>query len=358
MNLFFHSIPTWLDLISLAYCIGTLVCLLWVLPITADTDIPRHEDLLSRMWFLFGVAISALVMSSVAGLLVRSAEMSGFPLQRVFPALPTVIFRTHFGHVWLIRIAALMLMAITVKAGRRHRNTEGFLYAMLGAGLIIAMTESASGHASDAGDFSVAEIMDCLHLLAASVWGGGLFVLSMAILSKIVKPGDHSAWLIADVAGRFSKIAGLAVGIIVLTALYNEWVYVGSFEALLKTPYGRTVIVKIFLFFLLLNLGGFNRYISVPLLQEWAGISPDNRGIIHRIAAQFRTRFLGSPKGDRIALRFMHSVRVEAFLMIAVMLCAASLRHEIPARHLSHMEHHGEKMHSMGHNNGDNPHTH
>jgi putative copper export protein len=200
--------------------------------------------------------------------------------------------------------------------------------------------------------------MDCLHLLAASVWGGGLFVLSMAILPKIVKPGDHSARLIADVAGRFSKIAGLAVGIIVLTALYNEWVYVGSFEALLKTPYGRTVIVKIFLFFLLLNLGGFNRYISVPLLQEWAGISPDNRGIIHRIAAQFRTRFLGSPKGDRIALRFMHSVRVEAFLMIAVMLCAASLRHEIPARHLSHMEHHGEKMHSMGHNNGDNPHTH
>ena len=40
----------------------------------------------------------------------------------------------------------------------------------------------------------------------------------------------------------------------------------------------------------------------------------------------------------------MRNVRVEALLMMGILLCAALLRHEIPARHFLHLEH----MHGMG----------
>lgn len=339
MNLFIHSLPTWFEIISLAFCTGALVCRLWVLPPSADAALPDQEGFSHRFWVLFGIGIAAIIVSSVVGLLGRSAEMSGLSLKAVLPVLPTVIFRTHFGHVWLIRIAALAVLAVMAKAGGRYRDSWGFLSLMLCAGLVVSMTESATGHAADTGDFSISEIMDWLHLLVALVWGGGLFVLSLVILPKIVKGDDLAAQLVAGVAGRFSRIAGFAVGITALTAGYNAVVDVGSVNALLMTNYGRIIIVKTYLFFFLLSLGAFNRYFCVPSLREWAGSPVIRQGFVGRIAARIFSLILHGLKGHHVALRFKRIVRVEALLITGVLLCAAMLRHEIPARHFFHLQH-------------------
>jgi putative copper export protein len=339
-----HFLPEWLELVSLAFCIGALVCRLWVFTPSAGAGFSYQKGLLAGMWRLFGVCIAAMIASSIANLLLFAAQMSGQPFSALFPVLPTVIFRTHIGRVWLIRIAALILLSVALKAGSRHRDSHGFLSFMLAVTIVIAMTESASGHASDKGDFSIPEITDWLHLLSASIWGGGLMVLSVVILPKLIKAGDQAAPLIAGVARRFSKIAGIAVAIIAITALYNAWFYVGSFEAFRKAFYGQIVLAKILLFLLLISLGAFNRYVRVPLLQEWAGFAPGKQGIIYRIAAGLRTRFVRHKNGQQIALRFKRGVRAEAFLMILVLLCVALLRHEIPARHYLHLQHTGSHL--------------
>jgi putative copper resistance protein D len=336
-----HTVPEWLELTSLAFCIGVLSCRILVFTASAGTGLSYRESLVAGMWRLFGICIAAMIASSVANLLMRAMEMSGQSGSSVFPVLPTVIFRSHVGRVWLIRMVALVILSIALKAGGRYRDSRGFLAFMFGITIVISMTESASGHASDKGDFSIPEIMDWLHLLAASLWGGGLFVLSVVILPELVRLGDQAAPVIAGVARRFSRIAGISVGIIVITALYNAWVYVGSSRALWETFYGRVVIAKISLFLVLVNLGAFNRYVRVPLLQEWGGFSSRSRWIIDRIAARLRTRFLGRQTGYEVALRFRRGVRVEAFLMIWVLLCVALLRHEIPARHQVHIWHAG-----------------
>ncbi len=219
---------------------------------------------------------------------------------------------------------------------------------MLCIAVIIAMTESASGHASDKGDFSIPEIMDFLHLLAACAWGGGLLALSLVILPNLARAGDQQAALIADIARRFSRIAGIAVGIIAITALYNAWAFVGSFEAIWTSPYGWTVFAKVILFSLLISLGAFNRYVSVPLLLEWGGVSRTGRGMITRVASHVFSRYFRNPDGPTIAFRFKRSVRVEAMLMLGALLCAAMLRHEIPARHHSHIEHERQRHAAKG----------
>lgn len=338
MTKLIRIIPEWLEIVSLVFCMGVVVCRLWVLPSLKRKEYPDRERLVSALWRLFNICIPVMIVCGIANLLIRAAEISGQPLPTVFPVLPTVIFHTHLGQVWLIYISALILLSIALKAGGRYRDSQGFLGLVLFLTILVSMTESASGHAADKGDWSIQEIMDWLHLLAACFWGGGLFALSLVILPSLVQRNNRAAPLIADVAGKFSRIAGIAVGGIVITALYNAWIYVGSYEALWKTSYGRLVIAKALLLLVLIHLGAFNRYFGVPLLQEWGGLSAGGRGLINRIAAQLRTRLFRNQDGYRIALRFKRSVRVEAFLMAGVLLCVAMLRQEIPARHYLHLQ--------------------
>jgi putative copper export protein len=344
MTFFIHIIPEWLELAALTFCIGLLGCRLWVSTRSATAGFIEQEHILDNIRRLLGVCIALMFFSSGVNLIWRAAEMSGHPLSTILPVLPRVIFHTHLGGAWFIRIVALVLLSLTLLVGRRLRHARGITGFMLCIAVIIAMTESASGHASDKGDFSIPEIMDFLHLLAACAWGGGLSALSMVILPNLAKGGDQAAALIADSARRFSRIAGIAVGIIAITALYNAWAFVGSFEAIWTSPYGWTVFAKVILFSFLIFLGAFNRYVSVPLLLEWGGASPAGRGLITRAASHLFSRFFRDPDGPTIAIRFKRSVKVEAMLMLGVLLCAAMLRHEIPARHHSHLEHE-QKLH-------------
>lgn len=350
-----HVIPEWLELISLAFCIGVIVCRLWFFTPSTQGEFSYQENFVSRMWTLFCFGLAVLIAGSIVELLARTSEMSGQPFPAFFSALPIVLFRTHYGVVWIIRIGALFLLALS-KMAVRYRDKRAFLFLMLSLVLLVSMTASASGHASDAGDFSLPEIMDWLHLLAASVWGGGLMVLSASVLPDLTKRKEPTPALIAKVVSRFSAMAGFAVGIVAITALYNAWKYVGSIHALLGGPYGWTVIAKVVLFLVLINLGGFNRYVSVPLLQEWAGVSAEGRGIFTRIALRFFPGLQMGGNGDWIASRFMRSVKVEAILIIGVLLCAALLRHEIPARHISHMGNTGGNMQHMMHGDESSPH--
>ncbi len=351
-----HVIPEWLELVSLAFCVGVIVCRLWVFTPATQTEFRYQGNFVSGMWTLFCFGIAVSIVGSIVELLVRTEEITGQPFPAFSPVLPTVLFRTHYGRVWLVRIGALILLAMS-KTLTRYRDSRTFLTFMLLLGLIVSLTASASGHASDAGDFSIPEIMDWLHLLAACFWGGGLIVLSVSVLPNIIGREEPSAPLIARVASRFSAMAGIAVGMTAVTAVYNLWYYVRIPEALWKTPYGGAVMAKIILFFVLINLGAFNRYVSVPLLQEWAGRSPGGQGMIDRIASRFFARFLRHRKGYQIASRFRRSVAVEASLIVAILFCAALLRHEIPARHLSHMQHGGKgAVHQM--HDGDSPPAH
>jgi hypothetical protein len=55
---------------------------------------------------------------------------------------------------------------------------------MLGAGALIALTRSASGHAADWGDWTLAELMDWLHLPGWLGLGGGLLALATVVFQR------------------------------------------------------------------------------------------------------------------------------------------------------------------------------
>lgn len=338
MIAYFYVIPGWLELVSLAFCTGVIVCHLWVFPWPALSAYDPCINWILRVWRLFVTGVLVMVVCTAINLLARSVEMSGSGLPSILPVLPTVIFETHFGHVWLVRIGAEVFTLGFFLIFRQSRNSRVFLILLLILMLIISATESASGHPSDKGDFSLPELTDWLHLAGVSFWGGGLLVLALTFPEILKSGADRKPFIAADVAGRFSRVAGIAVSVVGISALYNTFLYVGKLSGLWTTNYGLTLIAKAALFLILIGLGALNRYVYVPCLQKWAG-APVDHGIVKSFIERLVPAFLRQGTGAQIASRFRRSIRIEAFLIIIVLLCASFLRHEMPTIHVTQMKH-------------------
>lgn len=329
-------ISRWIELVSLVFLTGTVLCRLWVLDGQSKSP---DETIFPGMWRPFGPAIGAMVVAATANIMAQISKIGGTPFFTSANMLPAVISGTHFGHVWIYRVSLLVFLAIVLLiSGKKGRDGRLAPFLMLIILLLVSVTESAYGHPADKGDFTLRELNDWFHLLGAMAWGGGLLALSTLILPKIIKtpdipePDNQSARL-ADIASRFSAMAGIAVAVMAITAIFNYLTYVGSSRALMGTPAGLTVLAKIILFLIIVNLGAFNRYLSVPALKQWASFPAHNPGFSGRAVRRIYLPFVQSRSGNQMALLFKRLVRLEMFLVLALLLCAAILSHVPPASH-------------------------
>jgi len=333
-----HSFPNVLDLLALTTCIGALACRLWVVPSTpAESSV--IQPLLARLWLLLLACLAVLVLSSVIGLIQRAAEMSGRPHGEVFSILHAVLFNSHYGQAWLARVFALVMLWVGWLLGRRKLDSRAVPVFMLVGAVLIALTRSASGHGADAGDLSLPELMDWFHLLAASLWSGGMVAFTVVIFPTWFRYGEQHVKLIADMARRFSGLAGIALAAVLLTGLYNSWIEVRTLSALWTTSYGNILSIKLLLVLVLVILGATNRYISVPLLKRLAGYPETGDGLFTSFALRYLFHLQGNMDGTSAARHLAHKVMAEVILMVGVMICVALLIHEIPARHQFHPEH-------------------
>src|SRR5262249_48680299 len=91
-------LPTAVDLLALATCVGALSCRLWVLPPTATTMDEKHvAPLWAVLWRLLTVCLLLLTLSSLGELVGRTMTMGDLPLAASLRVLPTVLLHTHYG---------------------------------------------------------------------------------------------------------------------------------------------------------------------------------------------------------------------------------------------------------------------
>ncbi|MDE2869125.1 MAG: CopD family protein [Chloroflexota bacterium] len=166
-----------------------------------------------------------------------------------------------WGVLWIVRTAALAValvladQASSSEAGER-RGAVAF-GGVAAAGVVMAATISLGSHAAALSDVGPALAADLIHLVAVGAWVGGLPVLLLTVLHARGTRTAGSADL-TEVAARFSAVATVAVGLIVVTGVYSAWLQVVEPERLWSTEYGLLLVVKVALVAPLLALGGVN----------------------------------------------------------------------------------------------------
>jgi putative copper export protein len=305
---------TFLDLVALTTLLGVSVGL-FLVPRPAGGSAAQPavfiavfiDVFMARINKLLALCLAGLLITSFYGLIQRSIEMSGSGIGTILSLLPTVVLKTHYGSMWLVRLAGLSAAGLLWLAGKRYMDSRFFSVFLFTVGAVIAFSRSASGHPADFGDLSPQQIADWFHLLSVASWAGTLLALAWTIQRPSTAEDCAYQRFVADIAERFYILFGPVLAILVMTGLYNAWFAAGSLSVLVTTPYGRMLSAKLALFVVLML-----RFATPPLRKK------DEAGF---------------------AMRFQHRTRFDAGIALGLLLSISVIIHMIPAKHQAHLEH-------------------
>jgi copper resistance protein D len=257
------------------------------LTLVTRTDELRRQEVLCPSWKLIrwsalGLVCSQLLFVVTNSLVLRSS--ADIPIGEVLGA--------NFVLAGLLAVVAGLAIAFWPAPMRKRVHP----LVLLPAGMILAASVMTSHSASRMEDRPVLVGLTAVHYLATASWIGGLpyLLLSMKRLLE--------AELRAKISRRFSRLAMMNVGLLILAGLGMSWAYVGSWEAVYGTAYGVMVGAKAALLCCMLLLGAANYF------------------IVRGIGA-------GNASGSRSLVRFAEA---EVGIGLGIILAAASLTSQPP----------------------------
>jgi putative copper resistance protein D len=229
----------------------------------------------ARRWDREALALAraALLVTLLAGaatLVLQVMALEGRPGAALEPAaIGRALATTRFGAVWLVR-HGLLLLLLPFLSLRVAERSDTDRMALRGQGLLLASL--AFGAAAWGGHSAAVEprptlaaSIDALHLVMAGAWVGGLPALArLAWLSSRRDGADARPFAVLAVR-RFSVLALGAVLVIAASGTVNAWNHVGSVPALVGTPHGRLLLLKLSLLIPVLALAAINRRL-IPAL--------------------------------------------------------------------------------------------
>jgi copper transport protein len=227
----------------------------------------------NRFRLLRRIAWWTALASAVGSLLVQGAEAAGSPLiTAVDPALLVDTLGTTFGLLLLARIAVLIVLRFLADR------------AILFIGALLAVTWSASGHDGVGSDWPLALAADSVHLLAMSVWLGGLVILAGCVLL-----GSRPAAEVSLAADRFSLVALVSVVTLAVSGVVMALRDVNLTAALDGSGYAQLLLFKLAAFGLILCIAASSRSLVRSRLLT-ASSRPTRRSTTDRLNAVSRLR--------------------------------------------------------------------
>jgi copper transport protein len=266
-----------LDFLAIALVIGVLLFLVRVVPPAL-----RDGAFERRAWLLLAGGLALGTVVSVLGILVQGAEAAGLSLWGALKwSVISNVLASRFGWVWGVKAAlfAVSLAAIPL------RGRPAFRIWLGGVGGYLAITPALAGDASVQSPVWALFPSEVLHVLAASVWVGGIacIVFALAAGTRALEPLERTAALVA-VLSRFSPLALGSVAVLAVTGVVQAYIDIRHPGALTHTTYGQLVLLKTGLLGMLIGLGAVNRERVTPALRRLAaaGATPGDIGVLLR----------------------------------------------------------------------------
>ena len=257
-----------------------------------------------------------VAVSTVAGVMLQGPYAAGSGAgDAVKWTVIRDVLHTRYGHVATVRLVllvpALLLLAFLGRASRHRRPPLWWLGGSAIVAIGLAATPGYAGHAAT-GDFTIFAVpLDTIHVLAMSVWLGGLVVLVIAALGGGFSGGLRRALT------TFSRLAFWSVVVLVLSGLFASWRQVGfAVDGYLHTSYGNILLSKLGIVVALVGLAAVSR--SIVRKRQSAPLdAPDS------VVAAIDERTVGGLR---------KSVASEVVLGLAVLAVTAMLVNAQPAR--------------------------
>ena len=311
-----QAVASWLGLTGLFLLTGVvLMLLLGAVPGEEAGGLPREDggslpgEPVRRALARLLTAGAAACAAAVAGQAVASWAGAGWARAAVAAMLTQGV-----AHWWWLRLAAVA--AVLVACHRRRRLVGARRMAAIAAVAALAVSFAGASHGAASASPAAGMVMMAVHVLAASVWLGG--VLGLAICWALARRTGTPASALRELLRRFSVTAGMAVPAVAATGLASALLEIGRPGDLVSTGYGRVLLVKV----TVAGLAGLAALASVR-----AHVTPGNRP---RRAAG-RQPPAGQPPRERAAgrpalgQRFRAGLWLEAGLGMAILLPAAAL---------------------------------
>lgn len=279
--------------LSMTMVVGLLLTGGVLLNSAGSLSVPQKRLIsMAGKWAVLWVVSTLLVFSfglSVAAALPMPGVLRG--------GLPARFFETRLGFATVVQAglaAAIVLVALVAnRRGNRGALKAGFVLVLLAA-----LAPGYWGHAGTSSQVAIAMASDWAHVIAITAWVGGL----AALVLYVVRSGSDIE--VAGPAQRFSRVAGIAVVVVLVTGIINAVLRIRSVGELLSTSWGRLVLLKLVLF-----------------------------GVIAWLGWRNRTRMLPALKGDGVSGRaaFKKMATVELVFMVAAIGTATGLASTIPS---------------------------
>ncbi len=353
----------WLVFAALTLWIGILVMERLIL-----THTDRTSSLLDRAGeqalALQKLCLTVLLCGEIVTLILRATRLSQTLNGGFDPvAVPVLIVESNYGHLWLVRMALLLIalgllywtrrpQSAAPKVGHAARasNTASVptgvttsttantsrerpdpretaaspaatlrhtpLWLLL-AGLIV-LTYALSGDAAQVFQPHVSAIvLDWLYRIAAGVWFGGLTCLGYILLPTLFSADiDRQAETLVALLRRFTPFLMTSIGVLLVSGLFLGEASIHTPQQLLTDPYARTLVIQSLITIVLAFLSLYTLLVQCPRLMRQALLLP----VVNAELPARRTRQSALFQGGR---SLKQAVNIQAWLGAAVLLCMA-----------------------------------
>ncbi len=248
---------------------------------------PRWRRVMLGAW---GVALIA----SAVSLVMEGAVAADVPIgEAISMDIIVAVLGTRFGAATVIRIGVLVLVGglflraragmprgVLVPAGVTRSvgaaatpapvpPSSVVIWAVLGVGVLA--TVSLAGHAASGSTVVLAVTLDVAHLLAGSLWIGGLFGLVFLAMPATRLVGQRPrVEMLAPIVSRFSNAALISVTALVVTGAVRGWLEIRTWAALTGESYGIALLTKLAVVVPLIALGVVNNRWTRPRIRRAA----------------------------------------------------------------------------------------
>jgi copper transport protein len=259
-----YAAARWLGYLAVFIVVGAVVFRRSVAPRAAapgaaDPRASRRTVQLAR-----GAAV-LLALSLVARLYFQTRSLLE-PEEAVTADLIRAVLASAWGKGWMAQAGATILTLVGWRAlGRGSARGWSDAVAAIGA-VAVVLTVPLTGHAVGLPAAGwIGYPLTVLHVGAGAAWIG---TLGVALLTTLRHPRSPDGPSIASVVAAFSPVA-LVSGITVMAAgVIIGFRYVGTWDALFGTGYGRVLLVKIAALIGVAAIGAYNWRVLLPRLSR------------------------------------------------------------------------------------------